>query len=241
MLHSRSQDIGFAHYPKTAGHSLGEWFRSVFPDATFADPPEHYDVSHLPVRASLERLGIVPPPSPRWPARAGRLLGRVARRAGIAWPVSHCKTRVIGVMREPFQMMVSLFEYWRHYPFKSEPGQPLIVTARVGTFHDFVHAAVVDRMLLNYETFFDVGGPAWPSTRLIDFDHLDDGLAAICREFDIPAPGPLPCRNPGPPTDRDLSRYEAAAWPLMADVRRHFRWYYTTGRHITIGGDGPAR
>jgi hypothetical protein len=39
MLHSPAANIAFAHYPKTAGHSLVSWFRGAFPDAAFVDPP----------------------------------------------------------------------------------------------------------------------------------------------------------------------------------------------------------
>ena len=60
MLYSQSMDIGFAHYPKTAGHSLTRWFREVFPDARLVEPHPIYEVNHLPVRYSLEQLGLVP-------------------------------------------------------------------------------------------------------------------------------------------------------------------------------------
>lgn len=60
MLYSRSMDLGFAHYPKTAGHSITKWFREVFPDARLVEPHPLYEVNHLPVRDSLEKLGLVP-------------------------------------------------------------------------------------------------------------------------------------------------------------------------------------
>ena len=42
MLYSRQLSIAFAHYPKTAGHSMVKWFRATFPDAASiqADPAE---------------------------------------------------------------------------------------------------------------------------------------------------------------------------------------------------------
>ena len=47
MLYSRSANIAFAHYPKTAGHSLVAWFRETFPDAAFVDPPAVYKICLL--------------------------------------------------------------------------------------------------------------------------------------------------------------------------------------------------
>lgn len=236
MLYSPSHDIGFAHYPKTGGHSLGAWFRSAFPDAAFVEPPEMYDVSHLPVRASLVGLGLCPPPGMRLHDRLGRYLAGSARRLGAGAIIPGCRTRIIGVMREPFDILVSLFEYWRHYPFETEPDTPLTVIARRGTFSEFVHAAVVDGMLWSYDVFFDAYGPAWLSTRLIDFHDLDAGLAAVCEEFGIPAAAPLQRLNVGPDRDRKRSRYEAEAGSLMKDVHRHFRWYYDHAARIMVRG-----
>lgn len=242
MLYSRVHNIAFAHYPKTAGHTLTEWFRSAFPDAAFAMPPEQYDVSHLPVRESLERLGLITPAAAARLLRhpVGRFLDRVGRRLGAVGAIGRSSTRIIGVIREPFEMLVSLFEYWREFPFQVEPHDPLTVTARRGQFADFLAAVVARRGLWNYETFFDVNGPAWHSTRLVDFHDLQNGLAVVCREFEIPPPAALPRRNRGPTSHRDLVHYEALAGTLMEDVRRHFRWYYTTADRVVIRGDRSA-
>jgi hypothetical protein len=242
MLYSRAHDIGFAHYPKTAGHTLTEWFRTTFPDAAFALPPEQYDISHLPVRESLERLGLIaPPPAARLLRHpVGRFVNRVARRLGAVSPIGRSPTRIIGVIREPFEMLVSLFEYWREFPFTQEPHDPFIVTARRNAFGDFLHAAVVRGSLWNYETFFDVNGPAWRSTRLLAFGDLHGGLAVVCREFGIPPPGALPQRNRGPSQGRDLAHYEALAGQLMHDVRHHYRWYYGNASRVVVRGDRSA-
>ena len=104
MLYSPRHAIGFAHYPKTGGHSLGAWFRSAFPDAVFAEPPEAHDVSHLAVRASLERFGLVERPDQRVAPRVGRFLARTARRLGAGAIVPRCPVRILGVMREPFDI-----------------------------------------------------------------------------------------------------------------------------------------
>ena len=236
MLYSRSHDIAFAHYPKTAGHSLVEWFRSVFPDVSFAEPPARYDVSHLPVRESLTRLGLVgaPAEAPRSPL--GRLLSRAMGRPRAGEIGGRCPTRIIGVVREPLVMLASLYEYWRAFPFAVVPDDAFTLSARAGTFHDFLEVAVVRGVLWNYDTFFDVGGPAWPTTRLIDFRHLDAGLVSVCREFGIRSQVPLQRRNVGPHHGRTLASYRDAAGPLLAEVHRHFRWYYEQGDRAIVRG-----
>jgi len=57
MLYSASQNLGFVHYPKTAGHSVASWFKRSFPDAIYLDPPTEHKVSHLSVIPSLSLLG----------------------------------------------------------------------------------------------------------------------------------------------------------------------------------------
>jgi hypothetical protein len=44
VLYSRASRIAFAHYPKTGGTSLQQWFREAFPDAQLLVP----DNPHLP-------------------------------------------------------------------------------------------------------------------------------------------------------------------------------------------------
>lgn len=240
MLHSRAAGIAFAHYPKTAGHALVEWFRGAFPDAAFVEPDPVHPVSHLPVRESLLRLGALP--------SGGRFLGRVGRTAlgrfgAIAGSVGPARPwRVIGVVREPFEMLVSLFEYWRDYPFAAEPDSTLIRAARSGSFPVFLNRAVVRGELPKYENFFDVGGAMWPWTRLLDFADLDAALAAVGREwgFDVPAAG-LARRNVGPRPARDLGPYRHAAGPLMAAVERRFAWYRRQGADLLVRGDGRRR
>ena len=58
---------------------------------------------------------------------------------------------------------------------------------------------VVRGSLPKYENFFDVGGPVWASTRLLDFADLDGALARVGEEwgFTVPAAG-LARRNVGP-------------------------------------------
>jgi len=243
MLYSRAMDVGFAHYPKTAGHSLTRWFLEAFPDAEFVERHPRYEINHLPVRESLERLGLVPPRATV--RREGRVV-RVARRLGfgrwaesvLAGRGSHgCGTRIIGVVREPFDMLVSLFEYWRRFDFPEEPTIQLIRCARTGTFREFLTLAVVERHVLNYRDFFDMEGPAAATTRLLAFDTLEPALEEVCREFGLPMPATrLDQLNASPNRRRDLTPYMAEAGSLLEDVRSHFRWYYETGSRRMVTG-----
>jgi hypothetical protein len=252
MLYSQSMDIGFAHYPKTAGHSLTRWFRDIFPDARLVDPHPLYEVNHLPVRDSLERLGLVPrrDRSSGGRHRFTRAWKKMVGRLGWALPAgpdastaacNPCTTRVIGVVREPFEMLVSLFEYWRSYDFREEPSQPLIQCARRQTFGEFLTMAVVDGQVQNYHDFFDMDGPASANTRLLDFNALEPALLQVCREFGLIVPETrLGLLNVGPSRQRDLHRYQTEAGTLMSEVRSHFRWYYEEGIHVMVTGCGPV-
>ena len=224
MLYSRQHDLAFAHYPKTAGNSIGEWFRMSFDDAFLLDPIPDYNISHLPVRVSLERLRLLKSSSPFFPPFMNHLT-HLFRPSNLP-TFQRCSTRIIGVVREPFEMLVSLYEFCRHYPFKI-PLNPFIKSARDGTFPEFVHMAVVQRCLPSYDFFFDVGGPAWALTRLIDFDYLSCGLSEVCTEFGIAGPTNLPHRNVGPRPNRDLRPYKQALGTLASDVENYYHWYYT--------------
>ena len=215
MLYSRAARIAFAHYPKTGGSSLQHWFRQAFPDARLLVP----DNPHLPVRTSLEMIaGAAPPPRRHW----------------LPWGTGvhpHAPRLVVGVLREPFSMLVSLFEFWRDYPFTVEPAAEFIRTARKGAFAAFVRLAVVDGQLPTYEWFFDVGGPAWSRTRLLDFRSLEPTLSSLARELRLPGPPTLEHHN-GHRGCRDLHAYRVAAGNLMDRVHEHFGWYYTHGADL---------
>ncbi len=235
MLNSPAEQVAFAHYPKTAGSSLIAWFRDRFPDAAYSDPGSY----HTPVRESLEQLNLVAGRSTR--PKVLRECLRFARQLAprVMTRLERCDLRIIGVVREPFEMLVSLYEYWRRYDFEQEPDADLIRSARTGTFRDFLRLAVCERLLCNYDTYFDVGGVAWPTTRLIDFRSLEPGLAAVCREFGIEPPVRLGRHNAAPGDQRDLGPYFAEAGGLMFEVRNHFRWYYDEADAVLVRGDGP--
>lgn len=222
MLYSESKRLAFAHFPKTAGCSLSAWFCRQFPDAVYVEPGN----IHLSVRPALERLGLVkaPPRRPRLARNCLRLVRPFVPQK-LAW-TTPCDLKIIGVVREPFEMLVSLYEYWRRCDFQEKSLPRLIRVARSGSFHEFVDVAIGKRRLETYETFFDVGGPAWETTRLIDFDSLQPSLEAVCREFGLQPPTGIERINAAPSRVRDAGSYLAEAGSLVFEVRKRFRWYY---------------
>lgn len=227
MLYSQVRHIAFAHYPKTAGCTLFQWFTAGFPDAVHVDPNN----PHMDVRRGLKRLATAAGTETR--SGSVRLLRpfdwlhpRTSRLRGL---------RVIGVLREPFEMLVSLYEFWRKTPSHIEV-PPFIDVARSGTFRDFLWMAVVEKEMPRYEDFFDVGGPAWADTRLIDFHGLETGLAAVCAEFGIGQAVRLERINAGGGRRRSLEEYRAEAATLCLNVRGYFRWYYAHGARLAIRG-----
>ncbi len=238
MLVSRQHRVAFAHYPKTAGSSLQRWFLDTFPDAT----PLVRENPHLTVTESLDLLA-----GHRWQRRLARLRA-AARVARLVSPTlaSSCapwqsSLRVIGVVREPFEMLVSLYEFWKRHPFAEEPAAAFIRCARQGNFRDFLAAAVIGGCMPSYDVFFDVGGPLWRRTTLIEFSALEPALHAVCADLGIAAPGPLQRLKQAPEGGRDLDRYREQAGPLMAAVRQHFRWYYEEAAHLAVRGPAVLR
>ncbi len=140
--------------------------------------------------------------------------------------------RMIGVLRDPFEMLVSLFEYWRHAE-TSNPN-PYIRAARECSFRDFLSAAVIGERAPRYEQFFDVGGPAWANTRLLDLRTIDASLRVVCQEFGLPEPQSVPVTNTSPSGSKDLSSYQEEAGPVLSFVKTHFRWYYEEGIHVRV-------
>jgi len=119
MLISRQHLIAFAHYPKMAGCSVQRWFKDWFPDAVLLRPKN----PHLCVADSLKKLSRW---KWTWPiVRLATSQSRFAlprvRDCVEPWPMS---LRVVGVIREPFEMFVSLYKYWRRDVFPIEPTEP---------------------------------------------------------------------------------------------------------------------
>jgi hypothetical protein len=230
MLHSAAGNIAFAHYPKTAGCTMFQWFTTAFPDAMHLDPER----PHMNVRRSMRVMGAARtldgPGGLRLLNPIDWLAARKPRPA-----VADSSLRIVGVIREPFEMLVSLYEFWRKTPAEMEVA-PFIDTARHGTFRDFLWMAVVQKEMPKYEEFFDVGGPAWANTRLIDFATLESGLAAVCAEFGIHDTPRLERINAGSGRQRSLEDYRSSVATLVINVRSHFRWYYEHGVRLAIRG-----
>jgi len=230
MLYSLAANVAFAHYPKTAGSAIADWFCRAFPDARYVKP----GYPHVDVRRSLAWL------------TGGRSLPTIARlrylsrasnwRASIEpRPELPARIRIIGVVRDPLEMLASLYDYWRRNDRNPNDRDPLVTAAWEGRFADFVRQAVAGR-LPSYAAFFDAGGPAWPNTRIVHFGAVEDGIARACREFGLPAPVDLPRKNCGSASHGRLDHRALIAAPLAEQLRRHFAWYYDTYGHA----DHPA-
>jgi hypothetical protein len=221
MLVSLRHKIAFAHYHKTAGTSIRNWFLETCPDAEYLNAAN----PHLPVRESLPLLRRRLIRHPAWALRFA--CASVQRSVGLKQhSLPDSEWRVFGVVRDPFEMMVSLYEYWHSYPFPPGPREPLIYCAIQHTFRDFVAAAVIGRIVLPYDRFFDRGGPLWARTTLIEYDALRRALPHFCEQAGLPCTVPLPVENRTPDMGRDLTRYAEEIGALMDDLRRHFSWYY---------------
>ena len=235
MLVSRNHRIAFAHYPKTAGTSLQRWFIDTCPDAELLVPEN----PHLTVKTSLKMLR---------PRSLNRELGRLTHQSLKLWSPTladrysplHTSLRIVGVIRDPFEMLVSLFEFWKREPAVADSTDPFIGCTQHHTFRDFLAAAVIGGRIPNYQQFFDVGGPLWHNTTLLDFESLQPALQAFCEDNGLGHAHPLPLLNRSE-GKRDIERYVDEAGSLMADVRRYFRWYYEVGMHLMIRGRQPLR
>jgi hypothetical protein len=236
MLVSRTHKIAFAHYPKTAGTSLQRWFLETFPDAELlvANNP------HYPVNLSLRLL------HPRYlPRRLGRFTHRSLKLLSptLAEQFSplHASLQIVGVIRDPFEMLVSLFEFWKREPAVANSTDAFIGCTQHHTFRDFLAAAVIGGRMPTYAQFFDVGGPLWHNTTLLAFESLQPALQAFCDANRLGHARPLPSLNRSPSEGRNIQRYVDEAGTLMEDVRRHFRWYYEEGVHLMVRGETALR
>ncbi len=224
MLYSPASKIAFAHYPKNAGCTMFQWFTTAFPDSLHLDP----DGPHLGVRPGLERLARRDRSGP-----LGRLRGLLGRSAGLA--AAGRQVRILGVVRDPFESLVSLYEFWR----RGRPGvfgSELMRAAKEGSFAEFLDLAIRERQCPRYVDFFDVGGPAWKNTRLLDFAALEPALAQACREFGIDPPRGLERLNAAPARLKSIEEYRREVGSFIILVRNYFRWYHEHGVKIMLRG-----
>jgi hypothetical protein len=226
MLYSLAANVAFAHYPKTAGSAIAEWFRRSFPDARYVKLGH----PHVDVRRSLAWLSggrsLPPLARLRYLARASNWRLPLEPRPDLPATI-----RIIGVVREPLEMLASLYEYWRRGDANPNPRDRLVTAAWEGRLEEFVGLAIGGR-LPSYAAFFDAGGPAWANTRLVHFADVEAGLARACREFGLDAAVQLPRKNCGGAGDHGL----VVSGRVADSVRHHFAWYHTTFGHA----DHPA-
>lgn len=233
MLYSDRFGIGLARHPKTASSALTAWFLEAFPDAKASDPHD----PHLSVPVSLRRFGLVAEPKapPKWHTIVPKPLRPRPARPGLAKNVT-----VIGVIREPFEMLVSLYSYWRRRAAEKHrrPGT-LSYTAAHGSFRDFVVLAVIERKLPNYHEFFGVGLPEQPSLKLVDFRSIGQGLASVCQAHGIPASVAVPAVNEAPST-HDYDRFRDEVRFMLPAIRARYRWYYDEASGLLAKSRGPV-
>lgn len=221
MLYSPSQGVAFAHYPKTAGGSVSAWFRATFPDAVEVC---QWD-AHVSVRAALSYLTG----GRSLPLRRRLFLKTSASvPSGLTrlQPSDAKKIRIFGVVRSPFDMMVSLFRWWRMPEHHAATYSPLRHAAETNDFRRFLECAVVRRQLPRYEDFFDVGGFAWHNTSLLHFDGLKGGLQSLMSAYRIHVFVRLEQRNRATTDTESTAAYERKAGPLVPKVHDYFAWYY---------------
>lgn len=231
MLYSLTHNVAFAHYPKTAGSAIAEWFRRSFPDARYVRNGH----PHVDVRRSLAWLsgGRSLPPLQRL-----RYLARASnwRLSNRPLPDLPGRVRILGVVRPPLDMLASLAAYWQRSAANPNPRDQLVTAAWEGRFTDFVRIAIGGR-LPSYADFFDVGGLAWTRTRLIQFSDVAAGLRRACEAFGLDLPVELPQKNCRPKT-ADRFQFRGRIDPgLRAAVNHHFGSY----QEISAAHQPPLR
>lgn len=222
MLYSLVHNIAFAHYPKTAGSAIAEWFRRSFPDARYVRPGH----PHVDVGRSLAWLsgGRSLPPLQRL-----RYLARASNWRLPDRPLADLpgRIRILGVVRPPLEMLASLAAYWGRSASNPNPRDRLVTAAWEGRFAEFVRLAIGGR-LPSYAGFFDVGGPAWQQTRLIPFDDVEAGLQRACAAFGLDTAVDLPRKNCRPEGTGPVEHQHGIDAGLRAAVEHRFAWYHAT-------------
>ncbi len=220
MIYSPSHNIAFAHYPKCGGTSITDWFKSTFEDAEFLETERlHKKVSHLNVKGAIKLIR----------SRQKNIFSK--NNSDSNPPIALNELRIIGVLRDPFDMLVSLYTFWKHVPFTSfgVPVLPkVILTAREESFCRFLEVAILEKKVETYHSFFNIDGPLWNQTYLLPFENLENALTKLSVELDLPASkAGLHRLNVNPKPDRKIHTYLYEASSLLADIEQHFSWYYS--------------
>jgi len=133
--------------------------------------------------------------------------------------------RVVGVVRDPFQMAVSLFDYWhRCLTEREKDHSALMAAAYRGDYLGFMGLISSDESRFpTYLQFYDFGGPLWPATALVDFAHLREGLDQAFAAFGVRVDlGRLPLRNVSRRPEGHMRLRELEAGPLAEAIRRRY-------------------
>jgi hypothetical protein len=217
MLISAKANLLFAHFPKTAGSSLERFLPQVAPDMRMLAP---FGDKHISVPKGFRLLRRRHKPYGR-PVHWAECLLKGTTPAGLPCPDD---VRVLGVVREPFEMAVSLFEYWNRV-LRSAHSELSDAAVR-GDFRRFLGILAEESSRFpSYRQFFDQGGEAWPRTLLVDFAHLNDGLREAFQILGIKADlGELPRINAGEKSADRIRRREDEAGELAEKVRARYAW-----------------
>lgn len=231
MIYSQEHNIAFVHYPKTGGTAMFDWFTNTFPDACLVLPGYH----HVALKRGVELL--------KHQYETGQsLFTNFCTKCLSKLGYDNCgfnkisnQMRVIGVIRNPLEMLISLFEFYSKSPMSADDF-PMVKTAQNRNFARFVGLAVNEQQISKYEDFFDYGGRFWNNTRLIDFNNLQAGLEEVCREIGIPSHIPLQKLNSGSGSYKNIDEYKKEMSVNYIHFRDYFKWYYTTGVNIMVSG-----
>ena len=219
MLFSAQANLAFAHFPKTAGTSIVGLLTGALPDARLIDPRN----THLDVLTGRARMRLKANPLKAW---ARRLKGEPAGPCEVDIPRTD-DLRVLGIVREPFELCVSLFEYWnRTMQASRDPLPPLLDAAVKGDFDRFLRIAAEDNPCLpTFRQFYDFGGPLWPRTLLVDYAHLKEGLGEAFTRLGLAVDvAALPALNTNPRPPEQLQKREEEAGELADRIRKRFEW-----------------
>ena len=220
MIYSPAHNIAFAHYPKCGGTSITDWFKNTFEDAQFLETERlHKRVSHLNVKGAIKLIR----------SRQKNIFRK--NNSDSNPPIALNELRIIGVLRDPFDMLVSLYTFWKHAPLTSFGVAVLpkvIQTAREESFCRFLEVAILEKTVETYHSFFNVDGPLWNQTYVLPFENLENALTKLSVELDLPASKTgLKRLNVNPKPDRKIHTYLYEASSLLADIEQHFSWYYS--------------